>query len=195
MVLSFDSSVAGFLMILKKLFGQGKMLKAADELYSQVVKQARQPVFYVKAAVPDTVDGRFEMIALHAFLLMRRLKDEGAEAQKLSQAVFDRMFSDMDHSIREIGVGDLSVGKRIKAMAEVFYGRIIAYETALDGGEETLEIALERNHYGTLEATIDVDVLRMMAEYVRANDALLASQPLSDLIQGNVRFAHFASEE
>ncbi|MBL4666293.1 MAG: hypothetical protein JKY04_02860 [Sneathiella sp.] len=180
-------------MILKNLFGRGKLLKVADALYTEIVRQARQPVFYLKASVPDTVDGRFEMISLHAFLVMRRLKNEDAEAEKLQQAVFDRMFTDMDHSIREIGVGDLSVGKRIKAMAEVFYGRIIAYETALDGGDESLETALERNHYGTLEKSPDRHILEQMSDYVRRNDELLKAQPVADLKMGSVQFAEFES--
>lgn len=178
-------------MILKKLFGRGHKIKVAEKLYTEIVRQARQPVFYLKAAVPDTVDGRFEMISLQAFLVMRRLKSEDTEAQDLSQALFDRMFADMDHSIREIGVGDLSVGKRIKAMAEVFYGRIIAYETALDGGDEDLEVALARNHYGTLEASPDGTILGQMADYIRRNDEMLKSQSIVDLKKGIVQFADF----
>ena len=182
-------------MILKKLFGQSKRAKVADRLYEEIVKQARQPIFYLEAAVPDTVDGRYEMISLHAFLLMRRLKGEGADARKLSQAVFDRMFADMDHSIREIGVGDLSVGKRIKAMAQVFYGRVIAYETALDGGEESLATALARNHYGTLEDPPSNQILEKMSDYIRENDVFLKTQSISEFEKGTVRFAQFQSEE
>lgn len=186
-----DSAFVRLHMILKKLFGRGHKIKVAEKLYTEIVRQARQPVFYLKAAVPDTVDGRFEMISLQAFLVMRRLKSEDTEAQDLSQALFDRMFADMDHSIREIGVGDLSVGKRIKAMAEVFYGRIIAYETALDGGDEDLEVALARNHYGTLEASPDGTILGQMADYIRRNDEMLKSQSIVDLKKGIVQFADF----
>ncbi len=179
-------------MIFKKLFGDKALKQAAADLYDGIVAQARQPVFYLKADVPDTVDGRYEMVSLHAFLVMRRLKKEGEEGQELSQAVFDRMFVDMDHCLREIGVGDLSVGKRIKAMAQVFYGRIVAYETALEGsGEETLEQALARNHYGTLETSPSESVLKELADYIRRADAHLTGLSYEGLKKGQVSFVPY----
>jgi len=182
-------------MILDKLFRRNPFKAVAANLYEQIVAQARQPVFYLEVAVPDTVDGRYEMVALHAFLVMRRLKQEGKKGQELSQAVFDSMFADMDHSIREIGVGDLSVGKRIKAMAEVFYGRVIAYETALDGTrDETLSEALARNHYGTLEQPPALEVLDQMAAYIRKADAFLKAQGYEELLQGTVQFPKFEED-
>ncbi len=183
-------------MIFKKLFGQRQQDIAAQEIYQEIVRQARMPVFYLEADVPDTVDGRYEMISLHAFLVMRRLKKEGGEKLlSLSQAVFDLMFSDMDQSLREIGVGDLGVGKRVKAMAKVFYGRVVAYEMALDGQEETLEAALERNHYGTLEEPASSHSIARMADYVRENDRYLSSQQTEDLKCGKVQFCEFAALE
>ncbi len=161
-------------MVFKKLFGRDPVLDRAADLYSAIVEQSRQPAFYLEGAVPDTVDGRFEMISLHSFLVMRHLKGKGEGAQDLSQAVFDRMFSDMDQSLREIGVGDLSVGKRVKEMAKVFYGRIVAYEAALDGGEESLEDALRRDLYGTIENTPE-EAVSKLADYVRRADQSLAT--------------------
>ncbi|MFT6558334.1 ubiquinol-cytochrome C chaperone family protein [Sneathiella sp.] len=183
-------------MIFKKFFGQRQQEIAAQELYKEIVRQARQPEFYIAAEVPDTVDGRYEMIALHAFLLMRRLKIDGDESLiKLSQAVFDLMFADMDQSLREIGVGDLSVGKRIKEMAKVFYGRVVAYEQALNGDGETLETALERNHYGTCEVTPNAEVLSLLAEYVRQNDEYLKGQNSQDLEHGRVVFQNLSQSK
>lgn len=180
-------------MVLGNLFRKNPFKNAAADLYDLVVKQARQPAFYLKADVPDTVDGRFEMVALHAFLVMRRLKREGDRGQTLSQSLFDRMFADMDHSIRELGVGDLSVGKRIKAMAQVFYGRVVAYEEALDEGDvEKLKEALARNHYGTLESSPSDKVLTEVARYIIENDKQLAEQTFIDLSNGKVRFCEFA---
>ncbi|USG60066.1 ubiquinol-cytochrome C chaperone family protein [Sneathiella marina] len=174
-------------MVFGNLFRRDPIEQAAGDLYAEIVKQARQPAFYQTAAVPDTIDGRYEMISLHAFLVMRHLKGKSALEKKLSQKVFDHMFADMDQSLREIGVGDLSVGKRIKQMAKVFYGRVVAYEQALDGGEETLEEALRRNHYGTFE-DVTTEAVTRMAAYIRSSDALLATQSEEDFKAGKVVF-------
>ncbi|WP_374466727.1 ubiquinol-cytochrome C chaperone family protein, partial [Ferrovibrio sp.] len=91
-------------------------------LYRAIVAQSRQAGFYREHGVPDSLDGRFDMIVLHSFLVMRRLRRIGAAAEPLSQQLFDLMFADMDSNLREIGVGDLSVGKKVKAMAQAFYG-------------------------------------------------------------------------
>jgi len=182
---------SGSTMFLKKIFGFGSSRKAAEDLYSEVVRQSRQPVFYMEAEVPDTVDGRFEMISMHAFLLMRRLKNDESNMGELSQDVFDLMFADMDQSLREIGVGDLAVGKRVKEMAKVFYGRVVAYETALDGGDEALEAALERNHYGTTENAPKKESVAKLAEYIRRNDSFLTQLKSSDLKRGQLQFYDF----
>ncbi|MCF8468669.1 MAG: hypothetical protein K9G33_14810 [Sneathiella sp.] len=174
-------------MVFAKFFRRDPFERPAAALYDGIVRQARQPAFYEAAGVPDTVDGRFEMISLHAFLVMRHLKGRGEAARKLSQALFDSMFADMDQSLREIGVGDLSVGKRIKQMAKAFYGRIAAYETALDGGAETLEQALTRDLYGTLD-TVAPDAVVRLAAYVRAADQALGAQGLETLMEGKAEF-------
>ncbi|MBL4740436.1 MAG: hypothetical protein JKY12_05545 [Sneathiella sp.] len=178
-------------MFLKKLFGFGSNRKAAEALYAEIVHQSRQPVFYLEAEVPDTVDGRFEMISMHAFLLMRRFKLDESNMGALSQDVFDLMFADMDQSLREIGVGDLAVGKRVKEMAKVFYGRVVAYETALEGGDEALEVALERNHYGTLEKAPKKESVTKLAEYIRKNDSFLMQLKSADLKRGQLQFYNF----
>lgn len=121
---------------------------AAAQLYLTLVEQARHPDFYARWGVPDTTTGRFDLIALHAFLVMHRLKAAGTAGQDMSQALFDYMFADMDLSLREMGVGDLSVGKKIKKMAEGFNGRAMAFEEAL-GDPSPLREALTRNLFGT----------------------------------------------
>ncbi|WP_245414622.1 ubiquinol-cytochrome C chaperone family protein [Aestuariivirga litoralis] len=103
---------------------------------------ARHPAFYAQWGVPDTLDGRFDMIALHTFLVLDRLK--GVEAD-FRQRLVDEFFSDMDRSLRELGVGDISVGKKVRKMAEVFYGRVAAYDAALAGETGALAAALARN--------------------------------------------------
>ena len=122
---------------------------AAERAYDSVVEQARRPEFFTSLGIPDTLDGRFEVICLHAFLYLRRLKGEAAPAAAVGQLFFDLMFADFDRSLREIGTGDLSVGRQVKRMAEAFYGRIRAYEDGLAGDDSALGAALARNLYGT----------------------------------------------
>lgn len=177
--------------MLSRLFGSRDDARRAEALYDGIVGQARQPVFYRDWAVPDTLDGRFEMICLHAFLVMRRLKGAGPEAAKLSQALFDAMFADMDRSLREIGVGDLAVGPRVKGMAKSFYGRVAAYERGLDAAAAagTLEAALRRNAYGTLRPQgPGQEAVAALAAYVRAADAALAAQDPGGIIGGRPAF-------
>ena len=105
--------------------------QVAEQLYHAVVKQARRPVWYRELGVPDTPEGRFEMIALHAALVLRRLRREGMAGQALGQLLFDAMFVDLDGSLRELGVSDLSVGKYIKRLAGNFYARLAALDEGL----------------------------------------------------------------
>jgi cytochrome b pre-mRNA-processing protein 3 len=150
------------------------------------VEQARQPVFFSGYGVPDTLDGRFELICLHAFLYLHRLKAERPQSSRFSQDLFDRMFADFDRSLREMGVGDLSVGKHVKQMARAFYGRILSYESALAGDDSGLAAALSRNLFGTACAsTYDA---RAMASYVRRAVNRLRDQPAYDLLAGRVCF-------
>src|SRR5579875_2355888 len=120
-------------------------------MYSAAVGAARDSWFYeappAGLGVPDTLDGRFDLISLHAALLIRRLRRLPEPGQAIAQAVFDAMFSDMDRNLREMGVGDLGVSKRVRLMWEAFHGRAVAYEAALDlaegeGGEAAATAAL-----------------------------------------------------
>jgi cytochrome b pre-mRNA-processing protein 3 len=115
-----------------------------EVIYGMIVTQAREPLFYRDLGVPDTVNGRFDLLVLHLWLVLRRLKSiEGGTA--LSQALFDRFCADMDDNLREMGVGDLTVPKRMQAFGEAFYGRTAAYDLALTGGGEPLAQALCKN--------------------------------------------------
>jgi cytochrome b pre-mRNA-processing protein 3 len=144
--------------------------RRAEELYAAVVAQARRPEFYARLGVPDSLDGRFELIALHMFLALRRLKAEGEAAS--GQALVDRFVQDMDASLREMGAGDLGVGRRVKAMAQGLYGRIAAYEEGLAQPDDQLEAALRRNLYGTAPEPGPAEaVLRVVAAYVRQESA------------------------
>jgi cytochrome b pre-mRNA-processing protein 3 len=167
------------------LIGKNKYRIAAHAAYVRLVAQAREPVFYASHGVPDSLDGRFEMIALHLFLVLHRLKHE-AGTEKFRQSLFDLMFGDMDRGLREMGTGDLGVGRQVKTMAKAFYGRIAAYEPGVDGDPAALEEGLRRNLFGTVQpAPAD---LAFMASYMCRQVQLLATQRTADIVAGTLSF-------
>ena len=155
-------------------------------LYGAIVAQARGPLFYGEYGVPDTVEGRFDMILLHVYLVWRRLSNS-EPGREVAQEVFDLFFQDMDESMRELGVGDLSVPKKVRAMGEAFYGRSGAYDAALkEATDDALSAALGRNIFDNGEGTQNA-ALRL-AHYVRAADRALKEQPPEDFAGGKVLF-------
>ena len=174
-------------MGLLSLLRPGRYERVGFALYGAAVAAARDPFLYTVVGVPDTLDGRFDTVSLHAFLLIRRLKREPAPGPALAQAVFDAMFSDMDVNLREMGVGDLSVGRKVRAMWEAFHGRSVAYEAAMNAIDAgALEAALVRNVWrGIPPAGAMSAVLR---DLVLVQDTHLRTQNLADLARGRVRF-------
>ena len=166
-------------------FNKSPENKAAHRLYKTIVMQSRTPGFYLEWGVPDTVDGRFDMIALHTFLILHRLKKNHPETSRLNQSLFDVLFADMDQNLREMGVGDLSVGRKIKKMTAVFQGRLIAYENALQTADD-LEGALGRNLYRHVEP--DPEHVKSIANYVRSQVEALDKTPTETLTAGEVAF-------
>lgn len=152
-------------------------------IYSGLVEQARRPEFYESLDVPDTIDGRFDLIVLHAGLFLPRLKAARGEGKALAQATFDQMFANMEQSLRELGAGDMSVPKKIKGMLQAFYGRAAAYDTALKQGDvAALREALKRNVYRGADVT--APKLDALATYVRAAAEALKAAPEADLVAG-----------
>lgn len=133
----------------KALFRRNTASRDAHALYGAVVARARDPRFYQEFGVPDTFDGRFEMLVMHLFMLHARLKDEALSARHVSQLVFDAFIDDMDSALREAAVGDQTVPKRIAKMTQVFYGRTGAFEAALAAKDTKSEVAavITRNLY------------------------------------------------
>lgn len=173
-------------MALRSLSRTAARDDAAAEVYAAIVANARQPYFYESLGVADTIEGRFDMLLLHAVLVMRRLKSGSPAARDLSQKAFDRMFEDMDGSLREMGVGDLSVGKRVRKMGEMFYGRAAAYGEALDRNDAAaLEAAIARNVYPDGG---DAEKVKALARYCRAAAVDLDGQEETALLKGKVRF-------
>jgi cytochrome b pre-mRNA-processing protein 3 len=167
-----------------KLFKRDPVSAEATRLYDAIVSQARRPDFYAAGGVPDSIDGRFEMIALHAYLVLRRLRAVGGAAEPLAQALVDALFADLDASLREMGAGDLGVGRRVKRMATAFYGRIGAYEASENKGG--MQQALARNLFGTVEP--QSGQLAAMACYVEAAQSALAMQSLPEIIAARLNF-------
>jgi len=160
-----------------------------ERLYGEIVAQARQPWLYGTAGVADTVDGRFDMIVLHAFLVFDRLGQGDERVKALAQSVFDEMFRDMDRSLREMGASDIGVGPKVRRMAEIFYGRSRAYAQALqqegEARREALIAALARNVFAGEDEARAI----ALGEYVLAEHQILARQPLERLLSGETGFA------
>lgn len=170
-------------MALFGLFRRRPHERAGFALYTAAVEAARDPALFGEDAVPDTLEGRFDLVALHAALLVRRLhRDPDPRGPALAQAVFDAMFADMDLNLREMGVGDMSIGKRVRRMWEAFHGRALAYETALAASDApALEAALARNVWpdGAPEGAAS-----RLAAHAMALDATLAAQPFEGFVAG-----------
>jgi cytochrome b pre-mRNA-processing protein 3 len=182
--------------MLQNLFGGNPVKRAAESLYSSAVRAARNSVLYTDYGVPDTVDGRFEMIALHVYVLLRRLKTTGPEGKALSQTVFDSMFDDMDRTLREMGAGDLAVGRRVKEMAQAFYGRIAAYDDGIgEHDAAALQLALERNVFRSSDGVPDDQADRgaTLAHYLRALAQEMDRCDADRLLSGHVTFPELAT--
>jgi cytochrome b pre-mRNA-processing protein 3 len=175
-------------MIFGQLFKRSALKDAAHGLYGAAVRQAREPAFYSACAVPDTLDGRFDLIVLHVFMLMRGLKRLGEPGERLGKALLEVMFDDMDQNLREMGVGDLSVGKKVKAMARAFYGRSKAYGDALapDAEATLLAAALGRNIYGRTVPT--PGQLGALEVYVRDAVTLVQTRASEAFLAGRIEF-------
>jgi cytochrome b pre-mRNA-processing protein 3 len=174
-------------MILSRWFTRGP--EASSSLaYRRIVAQARQPALYSDLGVPDSADGRFEMLALHLFLVLHRLKSERGDpaCAALAQELTDHMMADMDANLREMGAGDLGVGRRVKRMAKAFYGRIAAYEAGFDRGEAALRQAVRQAVFATVEPG-DAQVAAVAGYLVACREAL-AVQPAGALARGAIDF-------
>ncbi|MEQ8745620.1 ubiquinol-cytochrome C chaperone family protein [Pyruvatibacter sp.] len=187
---------SGYLMVMQRILAPFRAARrnkpVLDALYGVIMAQARDPYFYAQLGVPDTVEGRFDMVTLHTYLVNARLRGGGEAAQALSQDLFDHMFRDMDHALREMGVGDMGIGKRIQKMASKFYGRTDAYEKALaDADPAALRDAVGRNIYaGVAPNPTGVAVI---AAYIRQARADLGIQSLDRLMEGELHFPAIAT--
>lgn len=147
---------------------------------------SRQPGFYSEWGVPDTPLGRFEMISLHLFLFLHRLRGGDDALRSIAQDVTDMFFTDVDHSLRELGIGDIGVPKRMKKLAQMFYGRADAYGRAVEADDsEALEAALRRN---VKPEEADWSSAADLGAYVMRANRVLASLDQNELLAGEIRF-------
>ncbi len=175
-------------MILRRLFGRGRSgdRPTVDALYEQIVAAARQPALYSAWEVPDTPLGRFEMVGLHLFLFLHRVRGESGDIAEIAQTLTDEFFADVDTSVRELGVGDAGVPKRVKRLATMFYGRAAAYGEALDRGDRAALVdALVRN---VRPDATDWTGAQALADYMLAADRELRGQPTDRLIAGRLAY-------
>lgn len=148
------------------LFARSKPAASVERVYGDIVAAARLPRLYLELGVPDTVMGRFDALALHLALALRRLQALPPPADQLAQELIDRFFADLDTALREIGIGDVSVPKKVRALGEAFYGRAAAYDEALAEAvpADALERALARN---LLDRPEDSTHATALAQHVR----------------------------
>jgi cytochrome b pre-mRNA-processing protein 3 len=169
------------------LFRRNRQDDTIAALYGAIVAQARSPAFYRSYGVPDTVNGRLEMLLLHTFLFSRRVSGEGEAVRALGQEVFDLFCRDMDGNLREMGVGDLAVPGQMRQIGEAFYGRAAAYEAALATDDErALTQSLTRNVFSGLPELSDR--AGRLAAYIKEIIGHLAAQEGAYFAQGRIGF-------
>lgn len=157
----------------------------ANRLYEQIVAAARQPVFFSDLGVPDTPLGRFEMLSIHMILFLRQVRNDKSLAP-VAQQITDEFFLDLDDALRELGIGDIGVPKRMKKLARMFYGRAVAYGEAIDAGDDSaLGEALARN---IMPETTGWTGRDRLCAYVRDAASHLASIPHDEIARGVIEF-------
>ena len=180
-------------MLLQRLFAAPPAQGAGRALYASATGQARRPEFYRALGVADTVEGRFEIYSLHVALLLIRLKGQGQIAAQTAQSLFDAYVLSLDDALREMGVSDVKVGRKMKTLGEAFYGRLKAYEDAIEALPDTaeLEALLARTAF---EERPDHRAPALAAYVVRAADGL-GGQDLQALLQGRAAWPQATTEQ
>lgn len=171
-------------MLLDRLFRPRPARAIGQALYQRVVDQARTPALYAALGAPDTVEGRFELYSLHLVLVLDRLRGHGEQAAEVSQVLFDTYVKALDDALREMGVGDLSVGKKMRKLGEALYGRAKSYETAFQALPATL--LLHALLLRTVYAENEAPHAGQLVAYVVGQRAHLAAQDLDRLLAGEI---------
>ena len=161
------------------LLGRRRNQAVVDALYDRLMQAARHPVLYLEGGVPDTLEGRFDCLTLHCVLILRRLKDLPPPAADLARDLVDRLFAGFDQALREVGVGDVTIPKRMKTMASAFAGRAKAYEQAFSQGDAAFQDVLARNLLG---GPLDPQRQQFWVSYLAASQTVLQSHDFESLV-------------
>lgn len=187
-------SQVGFFQKLKQVLSGQKLaplpVSEAEALYHHILQSSRAPALYRDYGVEDSIDGRFDCLCLFQALMMCRLKGRDEPLTALSQGLFDAMFQDMDLTLREMGVGDMGVGKRVKFMSEAYMGRLTAYDNALQQADDTALVeALHRNLYREGEVAGDAKGLALQVREIHKRLEALGDEGLAQAAQAPSIFA------
>ncbi len=168
------------MIMLQNLFRTRPRERLGQSLYEAAVRQARDPAFYTSMGVADRIDARFELYTLHVLLLVMRLGEDGERGAEAGQDLFNTYVSALDHALRELGVGDVSVGKKMRKLGEALYGRMRAYEAPLrDGDAAGLSAGLARNVFETADTATGA----ALAAYALASRARLSAQTFDAVVE------------
>lgn len=191
---TFNQPKLGVMMIFGLFRKKNANARIVERQYAQLTAAARQPYLYETLDVPDTVMGRLEMLSAVLILYFRRTRSSAISGQEIAQQIVDAFFQDVDHSIRELGISDVGVPKRMKKLAARFYGRLESYAAALDVGDRAaLAQALKRNIYPeTVEAAPDMQAL---ADYIFAAEAHLTALDELTIETGDARLPAAGSSD
>jgi cytochrome b pre-mRNA-processing protein 3 len=175
--------------------GRAARKEAAEKIYDAIVAQSRNPAFYLRCGVPDTLSGRFDMLVIHMFVVLQILKLGGREGQLLAQEIVEAFIREMDTMVRDLGVSDRNVPKEVRKIAQLFYGQLLAYSTALQRND-TKGLAGEvwksfQSGEGAASASIAADSI---STYMRQAIKNIQEMPLNMLLQGNIRFPEIAAQ-
>ncbi len=175
--------------------GRAARKEAAEKIYDAIVAQSRNPAFYLRCGVPDTFSGRFDMLVIHMFVVLQILKLGGREGQLLAQEIVEAFIREMDTMVRDLGVSDRNVPKEVRKIAQLFYGQLLAYSTALQRND-TKGLAGEvwksfQSGEGAASASIAADSI---STYMRQAIKNIQEMPLNMLLQGNIRFPEIAAQ-
>jgi cytochrome b pre-mRNA-processing protein 3 len=173
-------------MMLRLFRERRERRKLATKLHDALVQQSREPDFYARFGLPDTMLGRYEMVCLHAYLVLTRLQREGDSGRRQAQTLHDMIFDDFDIALREAGLGDMGIGHRIKKLARNLHGRISTYEKGLVEGDAEMDVVLRRNMYASAEPSAP-EVSAMIA-YIRAARREMDSVTASALFAAELNF-------
>ncbi len=161
-------------------------LEISHKLYESIVLQSRKPSFYSVIKIPDTVNGRFELIVLHLFLLLYCFR-RNSIATLARQNLINIMIEDLDRALRQMGTGDLSVGRKVKKMASVIQVRLRAYESALESGHEGLSKVVTENFFSSVQPAPDIEIKLMTGYVLQASKGLL-KMSREEVMSGRVIF-------